>query len=215
MLQHDEEAGPGLLGDWFKKREFEVELIHVPGASGLPDLDQFDLIVSLGSEHCALDEVPWIAEELEVLRLAHEAGIPILGICFGSQLLALALGGSVERDAVSEVGWHRIDSRDSDLIAEGPWFEWHFDVFTPPAGSVTLASSDAGPEVFRLGHSLGVQFHPEVDRGIIDAWADGSRVDLDRATVERDRLYDELKPDLAGRVDELFESIGKQIGAVS
>ena len=71
-----------------------------------------------------------------------------------------------------EIGWYTIES-DVEWIAEGPWFQWHGDRFTIPAGATELARSPIGPQAFRAGRSVGVQFHPEVDVTIVADWLDG------------------------------------------
>jgi GMP synthase-like glutamine amidotransferase len=96
----------------------------------------------------------------------------VLGVCFGAQALARALGGAVTRMADPEIGWVRVDSDDPELIEPGPWFQWHFDAFTVPPGAVRLAWNQAAPQAYRVGRSLGVQFHPEITAPGIEKWLD-------------------------------------------
>jgi GMP synthase-like glutamine amidotransferase len=137
-----------------------------------PDPREATAVVPLGSDrsvHASSD--PWIARELDYLRAAHGAGVPILGICFGAQALAAALGGTVRRAPETEIGWIAVSGDDG---FGGPWFTWHEDVFTLPPGAVELATADSGPQAFAVGPSVGVQFHPEVTPKIVDDWlADG------------------------------------------
>jgi GMP synthase-like glutamine amidotransferase len=170
VLQHDRAATAGLIGDWLRERGLERTDVLATEAERLPSPDGYDLVVSLGSEHSAADDEPWIAAEAELLRGAHAAGVPVLGVCFGGQLLARALGGSVRAGAVAEVGWQAVDSRDPDLIPAGPWFQWHFDSLTAPPSARVVADSRAGVEAFATGASLGLQFHPEVTREIVADW---------------------------------------------
>jgi hypothetical protein len=94
----------------------------------------------------------------------------VFGICFGAQALARALGGSVVRAAHPEIGWTSIDSDVPELIEAGPWFQWHSDRFTLPPGAVELARNAVAVQAYRVGRSLGVQFHPEVARAGIARW---------------------------------------------
>jgi GMP synthase-like glutamine amidotransferase len=94
----------------------------------------------------------------------------VFGICFGAQALARALGGSVVRAAHPEIGWTSIDSDVPELIEAGPWFQWHSDRFTLPPGAVELARNAVAVQAYRVGRSLGVQFHPEVTRAGIARW---------------------------------------------
>ena len=93
--------------------------------------------------------------------------------------MAAALGGTVEATPRPEFGWYRIESYISDVLAPGPWFQWHFDRFTVPEGATILAHSDSGVQAFRTGRSLGVQFHPELTTEILEGWlADADEAEL-------------------------------------
>jgi len=137
------------------------------------------------------DHIPWIPRELELLREAHASDVPVLGICFGGQLLARALGARCYRSDASEIGWLPVRSRDSDLVPEGPWFQWHFDTFEPPPGAELVAESDVGPQAFVAGRSLGLQFHPEVTTEIMEDWVRVYRHELDDEGVDPDALLAE------------------------
>ena len=103
----------------------------------------------------------------------------MLGVCFGGQALAAALGGTVERAPKAEFGWYEVQSCVPDVIATGPWFQWHFDRFTVPEGATVLAHSDVGVQAFRIGRSLGLQFHPELTATILEGWlADADAAEL-------------------------------------
>jgi GMP synthase-like glutamine amidotransferase len=121
------------------------------------------------------------------------ADVPVLGICFGSQILARALGGEAMRAQRSEIGWVPIRTRDPGLVGEGPWFQWHHDTFTPPAGAVLLAESAAGPQAFTVGRSLAVQFHPEVTTEIVEDWVSLGLEQLARHGIDPDRLLAETR----------------------
>jgi GMP synthase-like glutamine amidotransferase len=140
-----------------------------------PDPRDFDVIVPLGAPWSVDDRAAigtWVDGEIALLREAVAADIPVLGICFGGQALAAALGGGVERASRPEFGWTRVRSDDPALVSEGPWFQWHFDRIVLPAGADETARTDVGPQAYRVGRSLGLQFHPEVTPGIVRAWLD-------------------------------------------
>ncbi len=144
-------------------------------AEPFPVFGDYDLVVLMGSIRSLTNKAEidsWVDTELDLIRAAHDAGQPMLGICFGGQLLADALGGSVEASPVTEIGWHPIDATaEADNPAgPGPWMEWHHDRFTPPPGATVLANTDAGAQLFSIGNVVGTQFHPEVDAGHVAQW---------------------------------------------
>jgi len=114
----------------------------------------------------------WIGEEIAVARSAMDLGVPVLGICFGGQMLAAAVGGSVSRAPAPEIGWSMVDTSIPGLIDAGPWFQWHFDRFTVPAGVPVLARSALADQAFRVGRTLGLQFHPELTSAVLECWLD-------------------------------------------
>ncbi len=165
-----------------RERGFEVDT-HVlttdydqPNvAAPFPDWSPYDLIVPMGSLR-SLTKKPeissWIHDELNLIRATQAKGTPILGVCFGSHLLAEALGGSVENAPTTEIGWYEIGPADGveNPIGAGPWMEWHHDRLTPPPGAEVLAVSEIAVQLFRIGRSVGTQFHPEVDIAHVQGW---------------------------------------------
>src|SRR6185295_1522607 len=140
----------------------QVETLRIDEDEREVDPRDYDLIVSLGSEFAAFDDtVPFVPREVGLFVTAMEKDVPILGLCFGGQMLARVLGSENYRSQVPEIGWLPVRTNDPDLIAEGPWFQWHFDTFTPPPGARVIAETDIGPQAYVAGRSLGLQFHPE------------------------------------------------------
>jgi GMP synthase-like glutamine amidotransferase len=189
LIQHEQSAPGGYVSDWLGSRGSEQDVLRIDTDGRGVDPRRYDLIVSLGSALAAYDDsVPWLEGERLLLLEAARAEVPILGICFGSQLLARVLGGQARRSERPEIGWFSVRTREPSLVSAGPWFQWHFDQFTPPPGARVLAETAGGPQAFVLGRSLGVQFHPEVTPAIVDTWAQESVADLDREGVDRELL---------------------------
>lgn len=170
VLEHEADAPAGLLAAWADERGIALEV--VAAGSPLPDPSGRPFVVSLGSEAAAWDDrVTWLAAERAVLDRALRAEVPVLGICFGGQHLARALGGLVSPARRAEVGWLDVETLAPDVVPGGPWLQWHRDAFTLPPGAELLARSPVGVQAFRRGPHLGVQFHPEVTPEIAAGWA--------------------------------------------
>lgn len=148
---------------------FSVELVSPLLGDPIPT--DVDAVVVLGSEESAYDgSLPWLAGELDDLRKAVDNGTPVLGICFGAQVLARVLGGSVERARTPEMGFITIDSDVPDLIPSGPWLSGHYDSINPPESARVLARTPLAVQAFAQGPHLGVQFHPEATAEVLTAW---------------------------------------------
>ena len=192
VIQHEQPTPGGYVNQWLAERGADQDVCRIDEAARDPDPHDYDLVVSLGSEFAAFDDsIPWIGRERRLLRAALEADVPVLGICFGGQLLARELGGETFRSHESEIGWLPVRTHDPSLVSEGPWFRWHFDSFTVPPGARLIADSPAGPQAFMIGRSLGTQFHPEVTPEIMTAWVRVYRDELDREGVDPNRLLAE------------------------
>ncbi|MEV5709952.1 gamma-glutamyl-gamma-aminobutyrate hydrolase family protein [Actinoallomurus sp. NPDC052274] len=184
LIGHDHTSRPGHIGDYLLANghdtsEFPIvpaELFHTPAVSVIfPNPTDWELIICFGAPWSVYDTSTlgeWIGAELAFLRAAHEADVPILGICFGAQALAAALGGGVTPAPRTELGWTIVDTDDPDLIAPGPWLESHSDRCVLPPGAREVARTDVGPQAFRVGRSLGLQFHPEVTADLLTEWMD-------------------------------------------
>ena len=113
----------------------------------LPPAGAHDVVLSLGSEWSVYwpDHSTAVEREADLLRGSVEAEVPVLGICFGAQLLAHALGGAVEpAPSGGEVGWYTVETDVPELIPSGPYLQWHSDRFQVPPRAVELARSPWG-----------------------------------------------------------------------
>ena len=192
VIRHHEEDSAGFIGDAFEAHGAELSTVLFPKEGPLPDLAGLAHIVVLGSTSSVYDDGEaraWIEEDLAWLRRADAAGVPVLGICFGAQLLAAAFGGAVEPAGGQEIGWVTIDSTDPELIPPGPWLEFHHDRCLPPPGATVLARNALGVQAFRVGRHLAVQFHPEVDGEQFKLWLDsGAGKEISETGQDPDRM---------------------------
>jgi len=192
VIRHHEEDSAGFIGAAFEARGARLPAVLFPKEGPLPDLDGLAHIVLLGSTSSVYDEGEaraWIDEELAWLRRADAAGVPVLGICFGAQVLAAVFGGTVEHAGRHEIGWVMVDSADPELIPPGPWLEFHHDRCRPPVQATVLARNDLGVQAYRLGRHLAVQFHPEVDGAQFRLWLNaGGRAEIEAHGQDPDAM---------------------------
>ena len=182
FIEHDHISLGGPIWRSLEKHGYEVERFLIVPESNydnpnievtFPNFSEYDLLVPMGAPYGAYEDDRignWLLPELEKLKQAHNDGIPILGICFGGQLMARALGGSVARAPKAEVGWIEIESDDKTLIPTGPWFAYHWDSWLTPKGATEIAKTDTANQAFVMGRTLALQFHPEVDPEVLEAW---------------------------------------------
>jgi len=191
----------GFVADRFRQRGYSFSECHREDLADWQPLDGHDLVLTLGSEW----SVYWphvadsVSAEAALIRDAHQRGVPVFGICYGNQIMAHALGGAVERAPAPEIGWHPVASDDPEVIAEGPWMQWHYDVVKVPPSAEEMARSDAGPQAWRLGRSFCTQFHPEATETMIRRWAssDAGSGELLKHGLKPDELIDESRRNVA------------------
>ncbi len=221
VIAHDHLSSTGMLTDGLAAAGFElVTRLVVPEdrfdtpnvRSDLPDLAGFDLVVALGAPWSVYDHDrigTWVLDEQEYLRAADAAGTPVLGVCFGGQLLATTHGGGVRRSARPEIGWHDV-SGTGDVVESAPWFQWHFDTWTVPPHAREIARNGNASQAFRLRRNLAVQFHPEVDSAILDGWLGNGGAESARSVgIDPQDLIARTAADAArarGQADRLVRS---------
>ncbi len=204
-VRHDALSPAGLVADRIAARGGVCVEVMPHEGDPLPDLDDgIDGIVLLGGAMGANDDeaYPRFREILDLVRAAHRAGRPVMGICLGAQLLARAFGARVRRHDAPELGFvrHRLTAagaRDPLLAGTGPeqWIvQWHWDTFDLPRGAELLMTGEGcRNQAFRLGAATyGFQFHLEATPEIVATWIDAFGPEIRRrhpglpAAFERD-----------------------------
>ncbi len=205
VIRHHDIDTAALIAEAFEARGDRLHIHLVPDDGPFPALDGVDHIVVLGAANSVNEQGPafaWIAAELEWLRRADEAGVPVLGICFGAQALCAAFGGRVEAMPRHEIGWQLATPAEGSPIEPGPWLEFHGDRCLLPPQARVLARSDMAVQAFTIGPHLGVQFHPEVDGPELKRWLDALGVrDVQQEGIDPDQfLADTIREEPASRV---------------
>jgi GMP synthase (glutamine-hydrolysing) len=180
VVEHQPDAPAGLLADWAAERGHALDVVCVHARDGWPAADGVDRAAVLGSDRSVHDDPPgWLGDELAWIRALVAAQRPVLGLCFGGQALAAAMGGEVRRAARGEIGWVDVSGE-----VGGRWFAWHFDTFAAPPGAREVGRTDAALQGFAAGPHLGLQFHPEVTPAIVDDWISVGGRDLDSQRLD-------------------------------
>ena len=206
VVQHEVDCGPALFGAWMADAGATVSVCHAYAGEALPDPATYDALVVLGGAMGAHDDAdsPWLAPVRERIRVHAADGVPVLGICLGHQLAAVALGGEVETNARGQtfglrtMGWTQeahLDPLMHELATPRRGVHWHDDVVTAvPEGAVVLARTD-GVEVQAALFAptvWGVQHHPEVEADGIRPWAEADRGLHESQGLDTDGVLDEI-----------------------
>jgi GMP synthase-like glutamine amidotransferase len=175
LVSNSYDADPGFVGQRLRHHGFQFDECHRERPGEWPALEGRDLVLLLGSDWSVYWEqvAHHVQAETALVQAAHARGVPIFGICFGNQIMAQALGGTVERARTPEIGWYDIVSDEPAVIAEGPWLQWHSDVVTVPAAATEMARTTVGPQAWRMGRSFCTQFHPEATESVLRRWIEG------------------------------------------
>lgn len=197
----------GTLEQMFRRDGFEVE--NVSAQKGVPASSKgYSAIVILGGPMAVYDGLPYLQKEQDLVRDAMKNGVPVLGVCLGSQLIAQAAGGKVYKGKKKEIGWHKVTLSEEGRtglfsgIAEQEMrvFQWHGDTYDLPKNAKVLAYSDLYPQAFQIGSAVGIQFHLEVDERMIKSWMKEYEAEVKAEKIDKDAILSK-----AGDVSSLEE----------
>tara|TARA_B100001121_G_scaffold306817_1_gene327050 strand:+ start:356 stop:1111 length:756 start_codon:yes stop_codon:yes gene_type:complete len=193
VIQHVDHEGPDLIGELAMQRGMSIRTIRpdlgelLPDPASTPDTIAVVLGGPMGVNQCNDPEMDWLRHELEWLSSWHQQKKPVLGICLGAQLLAVAAGGSVEPLTVGEpsallkelglgaIHW-LVDPSDEPLLdgldPSALVLHWHGDRIRLPNHATLLGSSLHCPEqVFKIDrHAIGLQCHLEISGANLERW---------------------------------------------
>jgi GMP synthase (glutamine-hydrolysing) len=181
-IVHQPDAGPGVFAPVLAENRHVVEEWRpdLTPAPRLPAEAYAATLVFGGAMHVDQEaEHPWLRAEKQLLTELVERDAPVLGVCFGAQLLAEATGGAARPAPEPEIGWREVRLETGSapdpvldvLPRRFPAFEWHSYEIHPGPGTTVLAPSDCCRQAFRASrHAWGIQFHAEVTAQTVEAW---------------------------------------------
>ncbi len=197
IFRHHPSEGPGYLSTVLEGAGIPYQLVAIDQGEPVPAaLDDISGLVFMGGPMSVNDPLPWIADELALIRRARGARVPLLGHCLGGQLISKALGGTVTPNPVKEIGWFPVERVDNPAAA--PWLEglpaafeayhWHGETFSLPADAQwLLKSAHCAHQGFAIGdHVLALQCHIEMTADMVRNWAahGGEEIAVTGTTVQ-------------------------------
>ena len=191
VFQHCNNVTPGHFASFLDARAIPWQLISVDQGDQVPPrIDDFSGLCFMGGPMSVNDDLGWIEQECALIRNAVSANMPVIGHCLGGQLMSRALGGTVGRNPVPEIGWGRVSIENEQVartwLGECKGFEayhWHGETFSLPQGAQRiLRSRFCENQAFVLGPHLGMQFHVEMTESLIRNWNEEWSATFDAST---------------------------------
>lgn len=193
IFRHSPTEGPGHFATFLEQRSRPWELIAIDAGDPVPDdPSRYAGLCFMGGPMSVNDDLPWIDPVLTLIRSAVAADIPVIGHCLGGQLMSKALGASVGRNPVKEIGWGDVQLEDVPLARS--WFgersgfvsfHWHGETFTLPQGATRLLSSPAClNQAWAIGPHLALQCHIEMTQDMIRSWCRSGAEEIAAAAAQ-------------------------------
>ncbi len=221
VFQHAAGEGPGYLGDYLNARGIPFVVMNIHEGVDVPiSLRGVAGLVFMGGPMSANDPLPWIEDELNLIRRAHWLGIPVLGHCLGGQLISKALSGEVTRNPVAEIGWHPVAIVEESV--HSPWlsglparfevFHWHEETFSIPGLAMPLFQSEfCQNQAFAQGNTLALQCHVEITADMLRDWVEPGQSRLPPPSASA-QGPEEMTRDLEARIAALHRVADRLYG---
>lgn len=187
ITQHHAEDGPSYFATFLQRAGLRYQVFRLDQGEAPPaDIRDYAGFCILGGPMSADDELPYLLPEMRLIREAIRADIPVIGHCLGGQLMAKALGGTVQAAENVEIGWAELEvsTRGRKWFGERDavrLFQWHGESFSIPKEAERIAfGRHCANQAFLYGKHLGMQFHCEVDVEKVRLWIEQERQELQR-----------------------------------
>ena len=175
ILQHVDFEGSVEIENWCRQTGNEYKVYRLFLGEALPKAERTDFLVILGGPMSVLDELPWLEEERQLIRVLISQGKPVFGVCLGGQQIAKTLGADIFQREYREAGWLPIRTMKSETLGELPEelvvFHWHGEQFGLPEGAERLFTSEVCPNqgFIYKENVIGLQFHFESTKESIES----------------------------------------------
>lgn len=204
LIQNCSIEGFGLYETTLRRTASKVEVIHPYRGDPFPNVRELDAVVVGGTPVSAyhLERHAFLQKEFDFLKAVLAKDIPCLGICFGAQLLSLALGGTVSRNPQIEIGVYEVELTDAGKTnrslrgfpARFPVFQWHGDTFSiPPNAQLLAVGHTCRNQMFRAGNAIGVQFHLEIGSKEANSWCSAYAEELQSFGKQKEEIVAEVE----------------------
>ena len=178
VIKHSKTEGAGFFGTFLDQKNIPWCMIYIDEGNVLPnDISAYSGLVMMGGTMSVNDDLPWIAEELALIRQAIAINLPVLGHCLGGQLISKALGAKVSANPYKELGWGNVQAIAIEEAirlfgtAEFESFHWHGETFALPDGAKHLLSSaHCHHQAYQIGSALAFQCHIEMTADMVTTW---------------------------------------------
>ena len=199
VIRHARTEGAGFFGLFLDQKHIPWHMICLDKGDVLPsDMANYSGLVMMGGPMSVNDDLPWIAQELTLIRQAMAENLPVLGHCLGGQLISKALGAKVSANPVKEIGWGEVrasaDAKAAQLFGVNTFesFHWHGETFELPEGAQhLLASQYCQNQAYRIGSAIAFQCHIEMTEEIKKFIIASAEV-ANKTTYNYIEIYDKL-----------------------
>jgi GMP synthase-like glutamine amidotransferase len=212
IVTHVDHEGPGYFAQVLERNAIPYRVVSIGRGDALPEHpNDYSGLVFMGGPMSVNDPLPWIQQELRLIRNAVDAAIPVLGHCLGGQLISKALGGIVTRNRVREIGWFDVEQTSprtapewfADLPASFSVFHWHGETFSLPNGATSLLrNQNCEQQAFVVGNTLALQCHIEMTEAMVQQWVASAPEEFTHPSGAVQNSA-EITHDLKARVAEL------------
>lgn len=184
IFRHTFIEGAAYFATFLEAHSIPFQVIAIDRNDPVPtSADAFSGLCFMGGPMSVNDPLPWVAQECALIRDAARKNIPVIGHCLGGQLMSKALGGSITKNPLKEIGWSSARAEDNEIARHwlgNEWqntqeeltvFQWHGETFSiPPGATRILANYYCSNQAFALGPHLAMQCHVEMTPEMINTW---------------------------------------------